>query len=65
MPADAIVELAHAYDTDPIAGLRAAGILTDHDITRHFPVCVTHIPTPMLTEELHRRAQQGAVGPKD
>jgi hypothetical protein len=57
MPAEVIIELAHAYDVDPIEGLRVAKILTDHDIERHLPVCASHMSTLLLAEELHRRAQ--------
>lgn len=56
-PADAVLRIAQVYDGDIIGALRASGWLTDHDYESIVSVVRREIPTRVLIEELHSRAQ--------
>jgi hypothetical protein len=58
MPCYAVLDLARAYDADPIEGLLAAGYLTIEDLMRvGVPAAVKAAPTEMLIEELAARSR--------
>jgi len=61
--ADWVIALARAYDADPIAGLVAAGFLTDADVRHTDVAAALRTATDLeLAEEIYRRAAAGEAG---
>lgn len=57
VPAEVVIEIARAYDADPVEGLVAAGHLSVGEIVPHLRNVLKYTPQTYLTEELHRRSR--------
>lgn len=56
VPAEVVIQVARAYEADPIAGLLAAGCLSKDELVPHFRSSLKWMPVSMLTAEVHERA---------
>jgi len=56
MPCHVVIQLARAYEADPVAGLLSAGYLTREDMMNGGLANAVHVaPTALLIAELHAR----------
>lgn len=55
-PAEVVIDVARAYQADPIAGLLAAGCLSKDELVPHLRSVLRYTPLTFLTDEVHERA---------